>query len=521
VQRLSADTRVVSVTGQSIPRLLNYLAKGICQSGDAQSAPLQDGGLTGEGEIVGVADSGLNDWSCFFWDNSDAYSTNRQRRKVIQYISYADGLDEVAGHGTHVVGTIVGKSLNEDYKMGNGVAPGAKVAFLDVQKSDSPYLSIPDMDTQLLTTLYGSGARVMSHSWGGFAAGKSAWLILCQISYYAERAADSDSFLYDHPDLLLLFAAGNAGANGFDSLYSPCDSKNILCVGSSDSRADGTDDTGVASRLSHFSSMGPTFDGRIKPDIIGPGFSTVSAMSGGTAAMACGTVDMFGTSMATPAVAGSALLVREYFRTKYGAVCRGEYSDCRNFEPSGVLAKAIIIHSAFGLSSYSSSEFDSRTSESHFSLGDTPDPYQGFGHVAVGSILPLSTTQAAQRDLYVRDMFFVKSASTYEMTVEVETFDVPLRVTLVWYDPPSALGATGNLLINNLDLEVLTPEGHSYLGNGALDKKNTIEQVTIRRKDWEDTGTFTVRVSSSTLASGQAQYAALVVTCHGSVTQEL
>lgn len=340
-------------------------------------------------------------------------------------------------------------------------------------------------------------------------------------AYYAERAADSDSFLYDHPDLLLLFAAGNAGANGFDSLYSPCDSKNILCVGSSDSRADGTDDTGEASRLSHFSSMGPTFDGRIKPDIIGPGFSTVSAMSGGTAAMACGTVDMFGTSMATPAVAGSALLVREYFRTKYGAVCRGEYSDCGNFEPSGVLAKAIIIHSAFGLSSYSSSEFDSRTSESHFSLGDTPDPYQGFGHVAVGSILPLSTTQAAQRDLYVRDMFFVKSASTYEMTVEVETFDVPLRVTLVWYDPPSALGATGNLLINNLDLEVLTPEGHSYLGNGALDKKNTIEQVTIRRKDWEDTGTFTVRVSSSTLASGQAQYAALVVTCHGSVTQEL
>ena len=345
--------------------------------------------------------------------------------------------------------------------------------------------------------------------------------VIIVAAYYAERAADADSFLYDHPDLLLLFAAGNAGANGFDSLYSPCDAKNIMCVGSSDSRADGTDDTGEASRISHFSSMGPTFDGRIKPDIIGPGFSTVSAMSGGTAAMACGTVDMFGTSMATPAVAGTALLVREYFRTKYGSVCRGEYSDCGNFEPSGVLAKAILIHSAFGLSSYSSSDFDSRTAESHFSLGDTPDFYQGFGHVAVGSILPLSDTQAAQRDLYVRDMFFVKSASTYEMKVEVETFDAPLRVTLVWYDPPSVVGSTGNLLINNLDLEVLTPEGHSYLGNGVLDKKNTVEQVTIRRKDWEDTGTFTVRVSSSTLAGDQSQYAALVVTCHGAVTQEL
>ena len=191
VYRLSVDTRVVSITGQSIPRLLNYLAKGICQTGDPLSAPLQDGGLTGEGEVVGVADSGLNDWSCFFWDNSDVYSTPRvprrsvgstyyekQRRKVIQYISHADGGDEVAGHGTHVVGTIVGKSLNEDYKMGNGVAPGAKVAFLDVQKSDSPYLSIPDMETQLLSTLYGSGARVMSNSWGGFAAGMCVLLVL-------------------------------------------------------------------------------------------------------------------------------------------------------------------------------------------------------------------------------------------------------------------------------------------------------------------------------------------------------
>ena len=186
VHRISSDKRVLSVSGQSIPRLLNYLAKGVCQSGDASSKPLTDSGLTGDGEIVGVADSGLNDASCFFWDNSGAYDTKRigrrsigssyvemNRRKVIQYISHADGQDEIGGHGTHVVGTIAGNSLNSDYAMGNGVAPGAKVAFVDVQNSDSPYLSIPDLSNKLLTTLYGAGARVFSNSWGGNADGLS------------------------------------------------------------------------------------------------------------------------------------------------------------------------------------------------------------------------------------------------------------------------------------------------------------------------------------------------------------
>lgn len=188
VHRISSDHRVLSITGQSTPRLLNYLARGICQSGDPSESPLTDVGLTGEGEIVGVADSGLNDNSCFFWDGGSAYSTEKvprrsigssyvegERRKVIQYISYADGLDEIGGHGTHVCGTIVGKSLNPDYVMANGIAPEAKIAFVDVQRNDIPYLSIPDLETQLLRTLYNAGARVFSNSWGGYASCKHAF----------------------------------------------------------------------------------------------------------------------------------------------------------------------------------------------------------------------------------------------------------------------------------------------------------------------------------------------------------
>ena len=73
-------------------------------------------GITGKGQVCGIADSGLNDLSCFFYDGSSALSgssssphtpayrgvlTNRSgvieplRRKVIQYIAYADMTDEL------------------------------------------------------------------------------------------------------------------------------------------------------------------------------------------------------------------------------------------------------------------------------------------------------------------------------------------------------------------------------------------------------------------------------------------
>jgi hypothetical protein len=73
-------------------------------------------GITGKGQVCGIADSGLNDLSCFFYDGPSSLSpsspgshtsayrgvlTNRSgliepmRRKVIQYTAYADMTDEI------------------------------------------------------------------------------------------------------------------------------------------------------------------------------------------------------------------------------------------------------------------------------------------------------------------------------------------------------------------------------------------------------------------------------------------
>jgi subtilisin family serine protease len=189
VEAIASHPSVLSMTVQGRPVLLNYDARGMIQSGNPVSTPFSDLGLYGEGQIVGVTDSGLDDYSCYFYDNSGVYSSGattrsaytqpkveQSRRKVVQYVAYADGSDPAAGHGTHVVGTIVGDSIFDGYAKANGIAPAAKVAFYDVMRSDSPYLSIPDTYSYVYTTLYNAGARVLSNSWGSYAS-ESEFLI--------------------------------------------------------------------------------------------------------------------------------------------------------------------------------------------------------------------------------------------------------------------------------------------------------------------------------------------------------
>ena len=74
--------------------------------------------------------------------------------------------------------------------------------------------------------------------------------------------------------------------------------------------------------------------------------------------------------MATPAVAGSALLVRQYFSDSrfWSRVCPTGDSQCRSFTPSGVLVKAVLIHSGQAMQRYRNSQNEQ--------LGPPPDNKQ-------------------------------------------------------------------------------------------------------------------------------------------------
>ncbi len=97
--------------------------------------------------------------------------------------------------------------------------------------------------------------------------------------------------------IVVVTGVGDRGAQGFRSLSTPADGDSVIAVGAEDS-------LGV---LQSFSSRGPTFDGRLKPDLTAPGQDVfaVDPLSGS------GFARFTGTSFTAPIIAGAAALLRQ------------------------------------------------------------------------------------------------------------------------------------------------------------------------------------------------------------------
>ena len=214
--------------------------------------------------------------------------------------------------------------------------------------------------------------------------------------------------------MIILFAAGNFGGNGAGSVSLESQAKNVVSVGGSETTLGSNNINNVA----FFSSKGPSFDGRIKPEIVSPGASILSANSNAGNGATCQTVSMQGTSMASPAAAGTALLIRQYFMdnnhqfwTKY---CKTSYSMCQSFSPSGVLIKAALIHSGTQMAIYDG--FANGYSNIQ-QLGAPPDNTQGYGRINLMNVLPLVNVN--KFDLFVDDLHYLpqNNAVTYRVDI--------------------------------------------------------------------------------------------------------
>jgi len=430
------------------------------------SDKLQKTKYDGKKQIVSVADSGL--------DTGDLKTIHPDLRgQVSKLIQVGPDAADYVGHGTHVLGSIVGKGTMSDGKV-KGMAPGAKAV---VYTLDDGLGGVLDVDyNKVWTDAYKKGARINSLSVGS--------------SEYAEYSYDSqlvDIFLWEHPDAISLVAAGNEGDLFEDEFYTvspPATSKNAVAVGASESYRPGygsySDDE---YQVAVFSSRGPTSDGRIKPDVVAPGtsiFSTRSIFSDGYDDIEGAYGLMSGTSMATPIAAGGVAQIRQYLQEN------------GTTNPSGALMKALLIAGAED-------------------LGDSV--YRmGFGRVDLPNSIDAT---------FVDQQTGMKTNDTLTYEVEVDSDNDPFNVTLVWTDYPASLYAS-RTLVNDLDLVVTSPSGEQFNGNDfsgdsddERDNLNNVEQVFLSKPE---KGTYTVTVNGFNVPKGPQPFA---LASNGEITPTL
>ncbi len=414
-------------------------------------------GLTGAGEIITTLDSGLDT------GNIDTLMPDFSNRVcAIRTIPDCSASDFI-GHGTHVAGSLVGSGALSGARI-RGVAHGARLNVWQGTTTKGKVLAGNVTYEQLFRpdeTNFPS--RIASESWGYDDANN--------INLYTAMCESIDLYLWNHPENVAVFAAGNT--YGDATINVPATAKNVIAVGATESlRTNLTTYADLANNPASVwmrSACGPTEDGRIKPDVCAPGTMILSTRStqitnlvtiswgvfaANTNYFYCG-----GTSMATPLVAGAAALVREDLRTR------------RGFDaPTAALVKAILTGGAQDLSVFEDADcIDGDGVET------APNNRQGWGRVDVGESL-----YPSNRAIRCFDRIPFDQGSDHVVRVTT-TRRAPLDVQLAWIDYPG-MGYAVKTLVNDLDLVVSNETtGAVWRGNGFAegDHVNTVEGVRI------------------------------------------
>ena len=489
--------------------------------------PLHDRGIHGQGQLIAVVDTGLDYTSCFFAepDNSpppfntgspngglDWQNIDLSRRKVVAYnflyscdqYPNAPGCDRPGiaasldnqGHGTHAAGAAAGdRGAPIVHDLNDAIAPGAKLIV-----QDAGYLPTGDTCAQLpglrcpldlyrvFEQAYKQGARIHSNSWGdrqGAAFNQDP-----PRANYPKSARDVDAFVWDHPESLVLFNTGNLATGNvspLSRLSAPGSAKNTVQVGGTRT---GTNDD---HRLASFTLFGPTIDGRIKPDLVGPARVVAADINFDGDPNTCDATRQPGTSWSSPTIAGAAALVRQYYTD--GFYPSGARNAANAMTPSAALMKATLIAAARPV-------LWRREVRDEPTL-PVPSHEQGHGFPVLDDALFFAGDASKLRVLDVPLANGLAAGASATVRVKAKP-GTPFKAVLVWTDPPGTVrGASDTTpqLVNDLDLRVSGVET-------TPDRLNNVEVVSIA----EPNGTYDITVTAHRLGFGTKQSYALVIT---------
>lgn len=520
--KLADIPQVKEINPYSPPKLHNNVATGLITADVLQN----NHGLDGSGQIVAIADSGLDTGV----NDATMLDDFEGRIEDIFALGRPGDASDPNGHGTHVAGSVLGSGDNSNGNL-RGIAPAARVVIQSLLDNAGGLGGIPaDLGVGLFDVARDNDARIHTNSWGLDVNGA-----------YNANAGEADTFAFNNREFLICFSAGNDAPN---RIGAPGTAKNVLTVGASESlralapavnfpaspafpagaTANGFDtQADNQNQVAAFSSVGPAQNNRRKPDVVAPGSwilstrSSVAVYDSGpdgigpgefppagtgdedgvathdeavglglpgqpilragdqnTPALPAGSgagaddnyMYLSGTSMATPLTAGACALVRQYLIEQ------------RGHTPSAALLKALIINGAVDMG-----------------MG-IPDNGQGWGRVDLNNTLFPAGTRRIQFDDTLDNAVETGDIQTYD--VFVSSVAEPLVVTLVWRDP------SGAAIQNRLHLRVThVASGATVTADPIGTIRNNVQKVVI---DPPQLGLHQIEVEGVNVATGIPEF---------------
>ncbi|MCR6702124.1 MAG: S8 family serine peptidase [Dokdonella sp.] len=429
-------------------------------------------------------------------------SANASRVAYFKNCSSDAAPGDITGHGSLNVGIVGGYDLRagapfqdgDGLQRGTGVNPFGRVGSTAIFTPSLNTAACGNGPAGLIQANGRSGARISNNSWGSNPP-PATYEAVQQL--YDAGVRDADSSLAGNQEMIYVMAAGNLGIGGAATISSPATAKNVIAVGASENvRPTWTDGCGYgpaaadnAHDMTTFSSRGPTYDGRAKPELVAPGTHVqagASLYAGYDGRGACDTyypagqtefAASSGTSHSAPAVAGIASLAYWWMQQGGAGSAAGSVDrvDAPEHAPSAAAMKAWLMAHPLYLTGT-------------FANDTLPSPAQGYGMAS----MDLMFNDVSK---VVVDQTAVLHASGETVTYRwaVQDPSQPIRIALAYTDVPGLLGTRPQ--VNDLDL-VVGAGARSWRGNqfdgawsregGIADPLNNYEAVFLQPGTAED-----------------------------------